>query len=216
METFIIVTLVLLAAVAAVFVGWAILSRRRSLPCPAWLARMVEMDNPLARPAAAAAVVRALDVSPGQVVADAGCGPGRLTAPLARAVGPDGRVVAVDIQQGMLDRARAKTRAAGLDNVEFIRTALGAGRLGSRRFDRIAMAAVLGEIPDRPAAMAELFGALKPGGVLAVAELIFDPHFQREATVRRLAEAAGFRPGERVGHGWAYTLKLHKPDDRGA
>jgi len=37
---------------------------------------------------------------------------------------------------------------------------------------------VLGEVPDREAALREIFDALKPGGILSVTEIIFDPHFQ--------------------------------------
>jgi predicted methyltransferase len=70
---------------------------------------------------------------------------------------------------------------------------------------------VLGEVPDRQAALGEIFDALKPGGILSVTELIFDPHFQPRSTVERLARSAGFR--ERAFHGnrIAFTLNLQKP-----
>lgn len=46
-------------------------------------------------------------------VLDAGCGPGRLTIPLARQVGPTGEVVALDVQQGMLKRVRKNAARGG-------------------------------------------------------------------------------------------------------
>jgi predicted methyltransferase len=72
---------------------------------------------------------------------------------------------------------------------------------------------VLGEIPDRESALQELFTALKPGGILVVAELVFDPHYQSRKTVLRLAKNAGFRESEFFGNRLAYLLLLEKPPD---
>ena len=72
---------------------------------------------------------------------------------------------------------------------------------------------VLGEIPDRESALKEIHSALKPGGILSVTEVIFDPHFQRRESVLRLAQAAGFRERNFFGRSLAYTLHLEKPAD---
>lgn len=201
----------LLAAAVLVCVGWRLASRRESLPCPVWLRWFVELDNPFTRVNRAAVIIEHLDVAVGMRVADIGCGPGRLTLPLAEAVGTAGEVVAVDVQEGMLARVREKAAAAGIDNIQYLRTAIGEGALDTAGFDRAALVTVLGEIPDRQAAMAEVFAALKPGGILAVTEVIFDPHFQGRDTIRQLATEAGFR--ERAFHGrrLAYTLLFEKP-----
>jgi SAM-dependent methyltransferase len=205
---------VLLAVVATVLVAtiWRLLSRRQSLPCPVWLRWLVELDNPFTKTNRAAFIVETLALSPGMTVLDAGCGPGRLTVPLARTVGPAGRVVALDIQPGMLARAKTKTEAAGQTNVEFVAAALGDGKLPANHFDRAVLVTVLGEIPDRAAALAELLGALKPGRLLAVVEVIFDPHFQSRSTVTGLALSAGFRERAFFGHSWAYVLHFEKPN----
>lgn len=199
------------AAVAAVALGWRFASRRRSLPCPVWLRWMVELDNPFAPVCRARAIVEHLDLAPGMTVLDGGCGPGRVTVPLARAVGPRGEVVALDLQQGMLDRARASAEAAGLANVRFLRAGLGEGALEEGRFDRALLVMVLGEIPDRERALAELFRALRPGGILSVTELVCDPHFQRRRTLAGLAEAAGFRERAFFGGSLAYTIHFERP-----
>jgi ubiquinone/menaquinone biosynthesis C-methylase UbiE len=144
-------------------------------------------------------------------VLDAGCGPGRLTVPAARRVGDQGEVVAVDIQPGMLARARDKARAAALTNIRFLQAGVGEGKLGRNRFDRALLVTVLGEIPDREAALKEIFEALKPGGILSVTEIIFDPHFQGRGSVTRLALAAGFREKGFFGNRIAYTLHLERP-----
>lgn len=69
---------------------------------------------------------------------------------------------------------------------------MGEGKLAHNRFDRVLLVTVLGEIPDREAALGENFAALKPGGILSVTGIIFDPHLQRLSTVNRLANAVGF------------------------
>lgn len=207
-----IIILLAIAAIGLVTTLWRLASRRQSLPCPVWLRWLVELDNPFTKTNRAAFIVETLDLSKGMTVLDAGCGPGRLTVPLARGVGPAGHVVAVDIQPGMLDRAKAKTQAAGYTNVEFVAAALGDGKLPVSQFDRVVLVTVLGEIPNRAAAFAEFFCALKPGGILAIVEVIFDPHFQSRKTVTRLAVSAGFHERASFGHRLAYVLHFEKPD----
>jgi ubiquinone/menaquinone biosynthesis C-methylase UbiE len=200
-----------LVAVLVAFLVWGTASRRYVLPCPAFLRWMVELDNPFTRTNRAAVIVEQLGLEPGMRVVDIGCGPGRLTLPLAEAVGPEGRVVAMDLQDGMLARVREKAGKAGLSRVEYLRAAAGEGALGNARFDCAVMVMVLGEIPNRAAALAEAFEALRPGGLLSVTEVIFDPHFQRQRTVLGLARAAGFRHLRTFGHPHAYTLHLGRP-----
>lgn len=203
--------LLILAAIALVSVVWRLASRRRSLPCPDWLRWLVELDNPFTKTNRARFIVETLALSDGMTVLDAGCGPGRLTVPLAQGVGPTGRVVALDIQPGMLARARVKTENAGCSNVEFIAAALGDDTLPEDHFDRIVLVTVLGEIPDRAAALGALFRALKPGGILAVVEVIFDPHFQPRTVVSTLATAAGLQERAFFGHRLAYVIHFEKP-----
>ena len=206
--------IVLLAVVAAVLIAtiWRLASRRRTLPCPVWLRWLVELDNPFTKTNRAAFIVQTLALSSGMTVLDVGCGPGRLTVPLARGVGSVGRVVALDIQAGMLDRAEAKVKAAGLTNVEFVAGALGDGKLPANHFDRAVLVTVLGEIPNRATALKELFNTLKPGGLLAIVEVIFDPHFQSRGTVTSLAIAAGFRERAFFGQSLAYVIHFEKPN----
>ena len=62
------------------------------------------------------------------------------------------------------------------------------------------------------AALAELFRALKPGGFLAIVEVIFDPHFQPRATVTDLAVSVGFSERAFFGRSLAYVIHFAKPD----
>ena len=200
-----------IAGLALAALLWRLFSRRREIPCPTWLGWMVERDNPFTKVNRARTIVALLDIWPGMKVLDAGCGPGRLTLPLAEAVGPQGEVMALDLQEGMLARVRAKVQSAGLQNVSFLHARLGKGKLPQSCFDRAVLVTVLGEIPDQAAALQEIHSALKPGGILSVTEVIFDPHFQRRETVVRLAEAAGFKEKSFFGKKLAYTLHLEKP-----
>src|SRR5262249_640674 len=103
--------------IGLVAVIWRVASRRRSVPCPGGLGWVVANQ--------AAVIVERLELEPGMAVLDAGCGPGRLAIPIARQVGPQGEVVAMDIQAGMLQRAREKAAAANLANIRFLEGGLG-------------------------------------------------------------------------------------------
>jgi ubiquinone/menaquinone biosynthesis C-methylase UbiE len=190
---------------------WRLYSRRYSLPCPSWLAWLVELDNPFTPVHRAATIVQHLDLQPGMTVLDVGCGPGRVTIPVARKVGPDGEVVAMDIQVDMIRRTQEKATAAHLTNIEFLHAGIGEKKLEHDKFDRVLLVTVLGEIPNREAALKEIFDVLKPGGILSVTEIIFDPHFQSRSTVLRLAKAVGFREKKIFGNRIAFTINLEKP-----
>lgn len=199
------------ALLIVVCVVWRLSSRRHTLPCPAWLGWMVELENPFASTHRADFIVRQLELSRGMRVLDAGCGPGRVTIPIAKAVGPEGTVVAADLQDRMLRAVMSKARSVGLRNLFTLKLGIGQGQLEANSFDRVVMAAVLGEIPDRQAAMHELCHCLKPGGLLAIAELIFDPHFQTRSKVRQLALVAGFKERASFGGRLAYLLVFERP-----
>ncbi len=203
----------LIGLVILIGVTWRLASRRHSIPCPVWLRWLVELDNPFTKTNRAAVITDHLDLKPGMTVLDAGCGPGRLTIPIAQRVGKDGVVVALDIQPGMLKRAREKAQGVHVTNIQFVEAGLGQGALEHDRFDRAVLVTVLGEIPNREAALKEIHGALKSGGILSVTEIIFDPHFQSRGTVTRLAEAAGFKERAFFGNRIAYTLHLEKRTD---
>jgi len=204
----------IVALAVALIVGglvWRGVSRRHALPCPVWLRWLVEMENPFFKIYQTPSITGLLGLAPGMRVLDAGCGPGRVTVAMARLVGPEGEVTALDVQEGMLRRAREKAAAAGLANIRFLLAGLGEGKLEQGIYDRAVLATVLGEIPDRESALREIYGALKPGGILSVTEIIMDPHYTGREKAISLATGAGFVDAGFWGGRWAYTIHFAKP-----
>jgi ubiquinone/menaquinone biosynthesis C-methylase UbiE len=193
-------------------VAWRFASRRFALPCPVWLRWLVEFDSPLAKTYRSEAIIRHLGLQPGMRVLDVGCGPGRVAIPAAKQVGSQGEVIAIDVQPGMIGRAREKAQAAGLSNIRFLQFAMGQGKLDVPPADRAMLVTVLGEIPDRQAAVSQIFEALRPGGVLSVTETLFDPHYQSRRTITKLACAAGFQEKAYFGNCLAFTINFEKPE----
>jgi SAM-dependent methyltransferase len=118
------------------------------------------------------ALLAPLDVRPGDVVADIGPGAGAVTVELARAVGDTGRVYAVDNDPAMLDAVARSAREAGVaDRVRLVPHDLeqGAPPL-PETVSAVWSAACVHHTRDWGAAVADLAGLLRPGGVLCVAE----------------------------------------------
>jgi len=106
-----------------------------------------------------------LNIPAGGTALDVGSGPGNVTASLARAAGPDGVALGVDISEAML--ARAVRNEAG-PQVGFIRADAQRLPLRDNTVDAIVSIAVLQLIPDPAAALAEMARVLRAGGRLAV------------------------------------------------
>ena len=202
--------LVVFGALAVGALAWRGASRRRRLPCPAWLGWILE--NPYTDAVAGSAtLLRRAGVEPGMHVLDVGSGPGRLTIPAAVRVGPAGGVVALDVQEAMLAQVRQKAAARGLANVRTVLGAVETRALDLGAFDRVLLVAVLGEVPNRERALRALYASLRPDGVLSVTEMMPDPHYQSRQRVRRLATAAGFRLDQTFGAPLAFTMNFRKP-----
>lgn len=112
-------------------------------------------------------------VRPGMIVLEPGCGMGFFSLPLARLVGPAGRVVCVDLQPKMIEGLRRRARRAGLlDRIETI--ACGTEDLGIRawtgRIDLAIAIHVVHEVPDAGWFLRQVNAALRPGGSLLVIE----------------------------------------------
>ena len=106
-----------------------------------------------------------LNIPSGGIALDVGSGPGNVTASLARAAGPDGLALGVDISLPMLARA---VRAQAGPQVAFLRADAQRLPLRDNTVDAVTSLAVLQLVPDPAAALAEMGRVLRPGGRLAV------------------------------------------------
>src|SRR5262245_61546538 len=116
------------------------------------------------------AIVAALEIPVGASVADVGAGTGYFTWRLAQRVGPAGTIIAVDVQQKMLDLTAEAVKRRGLTNVSYV---LGSGtspRLPDGSVDLVFIAYSYHEFSEPEAMMAAIKRALKPGGRVFILE----------------------------------------------
>jgi putative heme-binding domain-containing protein len=142
-----------------------------------------------------------IGLSNGMRVADVGSGLGYYTWRLARRVAPDGNVVAVDVQQAMLDQAAVEAKRRNATNVEFVLGTDRDPRLTEGAFDLIFAANSYHEFADPEAMLAAIHRALRPGGRLVIVEYareargvpISQLHRMSLDDLRSEIEPAGFR-----------------------
>jgi len=111
-------------------------------------------------------VLKVLKIRRGQAIADVGSGPGYFTTRFARAVGPEGKVFAVDISPGMLAYLKKQASAEDLTNIEFILAKPENPDLPANSVDLIFICDTLHHIANREKYYPLLLRALKPGGRL--------------------------------------------------
>ena len=115
---------------------------------------------------------RIAPLASGATVVDIGCGAGMDLLLAARAVGPTGRAIGVDMTEGMADRTRAGARALGMQHVEVrIGDALDLP-VESNSMDFVMSNGVLNLTPDKQQAFGEVFRVLKPGGQFLYADIV--------------------------------------------
>src|SRR5690606_12590184 len=107
-------------------------------------------------------LIRSLELEPGMVVADIGAGSGVISRLMARKVGDEGLVLAVDIQQEMLDALVARSRLAGLRNIEPVLGQVDSPGLKPDSVDLVVMVDVYHEFEFPYEMLREISRALKP------------------------------------------------------
>jgi arsenite methyltransferase len=131
-----------------------------------------------------------LDPRPGETVLDLGSGPGLDAFLAARAVGPRGRVIGVDMTPRMIERARAGARQAGFANVEFREGRLEALPVEDASVDAVTSNCVINLVPDKAAVFREVARVLRPGGRMVVSDIVVEGPLP-EAVARDLAAWVG-------------------------
>jgi SAM-dependent methyltransferase len=161
--------------------------------CPWWLGRL--LASPVRRLFESPERLLGPHVKPGMTVLEPGCGMGFFSLPMALLVGPEGRVICVDVQPRMIEGLRRRARRARLlDRIEA--SVCASGDLGLSRWSgRIDLAVAIHtvhEVGDARGFLEQVAAALRPGGTL----LLLEPrgHVAREAFEATLntAESVGF------------------------
>lgn len=170
--------------------------------CPCWMC--YTFDNPLRRLVHDPAKILGPYLREGMTALDVGCGIGYFTIGAAKLVGPSGRVIAVDLQQNMLDALQRRAgRHQVADRVKLQRCA--ADSLGVQEpVDFVLTFWMVHEVPDTLNLMRQLRACLKPGGHYLLVEPRWHVPAPRFQTILAAAQSAGFklsgRPRVRLSH----------------
>ena len=175
----------------------------------------------------------------GETVLDLGSGAGGDVLISARRVGPRGRVIGLDMTDEMLELARANATAAGASNVEFVKGYIEEIPLPDASVDVVISNCVINLAADKRAVLAEAARVLRPGGRVAVSDVLADPDMDdatrndmaaytgciagalTEAEFRAALTAAGLaeveiRPTHRVhAHAASAIIRARKPQEAG-
>lgn len=177
--------------------------------CPWWLC--FTFDNPLRRRLQNPDLILKGMVQQGQTALDIGCGMGYFSLPLARAVGPAGKVICIDMQEKMLETTRRKAKHAGLSEVmQFHRGT--ADSLGLKVSADFALAFwMVHEVRDRRKFLGEVRDLLQAGGTFLIVEPklhVAGADFNQTVST---AMALGFEVAARPAISMSRAVLLKKP-----
>jgi ubiquinone/menaquinone biosynthesis C-methylase UbiE len=183
------------------------MDHQRNRVCPVELAD--SLDSRIRRWLQNPATILSPFVKPGMVALDVGCGPGFFSIELARMVGSTGRVIAADLQDGMLQKLAKRIQGTELtDRIRLVRC--DRQRINvSDQVDFILTFYMVHEVPDKTSFFRQLSLLLKADGRFLIVEpkLFHVSRADFESTIR-LAEENGFRaiPGPRLLLSWSAIL----------
>jgi len=201
----------------ALLILWQVLIRvfRKLVhfPAPAFIGRGLDSDfrRRLQPPDK---IMQRSGIRKGMRVLEVGCGSGAYTTFVARAVGEEGKVYALDIQPEMLEQLEhklAKPENEDIKNIELVNSSAYDLPFDDGSLDLVYMVTVLQEIPDPSKALQQIRRVLKPRGILAVTEFLPDPDYPWKSTTIKIGKEASLVLDEALGSFWQYTVRFRKP-----
>ena len=164
-----------------------------------------------------------LQVKPGMVICDMGCGNGYHTLPLAEMVGENGKILAVDVQPEMIEMLRQNIERKGLKNIEPINGLYHDPKLPPNTCDMILLVDVYHEFSHPVQMLAGMRAALKPGGQIVLVEFraeddtvpIKPEHKMSKAQINKEMTANGFElKREFDGLPWQHLMFFGKAETK--
>ena len=199
------VFVIIAAAFSAVLL--IVRQRRAPRPFPAILAPLLHLS--FWRPVSPAVAAQRHGLQPGMTALELDPGGGYLTSAALDCVSPDGLLICVDVQLGMLLRLRSRLASRTPPLVCGDATML---PFGATTVDLIFLAHVLGETPDPTQALLEAVRVLRSDGILAVTEGLPDPDFIPRRRLDVLAGEAGLQPVDCAGSRFYYTRRFRRTE----
>lgn len=158
-------------ALALLFTGFVSIAGARQLGGRApddWMARMERPERVAGLKVDE--ILAALQIKPGQVVADIGAGPGIFSLPIAKAVGPAGKVYAEEVDQAFVDRINVRRAEQNITNVVGVLGKHDDPDLPARDVDLAFFHDVLHHVEHRQVFIKNVASYVKPGGRVAIVE----------------------------------------------
>lgn len=159
--------------------------------CPAALAG--SLDNRLRRFLQNPRNILAPFIRKGMTVLDLGCGPGFFTVEIGRLLENEGKVIAADLQEGMLERLRGKIAGTNLESLIELHKCLEDSILVTEKVDFVLAFYMVHEVPDQSKLFTELKSILKPEGRILIVEPVFHVTGRNFGQMIVNAENAGFK-----------------------
>jgi ubiquinone/menaquinone biosynthesis C-methylase UbiE len=195
----------LLVAAAGATLAAALWWRQNPSACPYGQRFWVEAPHPFITRDRLREVLRP---QPGERLLELGVGTGYYSCELAEWVAPEGTLELFDLQQEFLDHTMRAAAARGLTNLLPTQGDATSLPYEDASIDAVILTAVLGEIPERLAALREIRRVLKPSGRLVVGELFGDPHFTSRGNLKRLGAEVGLDMVEASGPAFGFFARL--------
>jgi len=176
--------------------------------CPWWFA--YTFDNPVRRLLHKPEAVLGPYVKEGMTAVDIGCGMGHFSVGMARLVGPNGRVISVDLQRKVLDRVKRRAVKAGVDGRISLRLCI-PGDIGvAEQVDFVLTFWMAHEVSDQKLMFAQIRSMMKDGGRWLLAEPRLHVSLGRFESIVSTAVAAGFSVMERPSIAMTYAAVLER------